>query len=63
MGLNTPSLQDQAANSSGALKSPVKVDEKIGRNEKIKLVSPSGKQIEVKFKKLQHYLNQGYTKV
>ncbi len=26
-------------------------------------VSPSGKQIEVKFKKLQHYLNQGYTKV
>lgn len=63
MGLNTPSLQEQAANSSGALKSPVKVDEKIGRNEKIKLVSPSGKQIEVKFKKLQHYLNQGYTKV
>jgi preprotein translocase subunit SecA len=63
MGLNTPSLQEQAASSSGALKSPVKADEKIGRNEKIKLVSPSGKQIEVKFKKLQHYLNQGYTKV
>jgi len=39
------------------------VDEKIGRNEKIKLVSPSGKEIEVKYKKIQQYLNQGYKQV
>ena len=63
MGLATPSLQEQATNSSAKAVEPVRVDEKIGRNEKIKLVSPSGKQIEVKFKKLQHYLNQGYSKV
>jgi len=63
MGLAAPSLQEQATNSSAKAVEPVRIDEKIGRNEKIKLVSPSGKQIEVKFKKLQHYLNQGYSKV
>ena len=63
MGLAAPSLQEQATNSSSKAVEPVRTDEKIGRNEKIKLVSPSGKQIEVKFKKLQHYLNQGYSKV
>ena len=63
MGFSGPSLQEQAAASSGMPKQPVNVDEKIGRNEKITLVSPSGKQIEVKYKKLQQYLNQGYSKV
>ena len=63
MGFSGPSLQEQAAASSGMPKQPVNVDEKIGRNEKIALVSPSGKQIEVKYKKLQQYLNQGYSKV
>jgi preprotein translocase subunit SecA len=61
MGFSGPSMQEQAAESSGAAKQPIKVDEKIGRNEKIKLVSPSGKKIEVKYKKIQQYLNQGYT--
>jgi preprotein translocase subunit SecA len=41
----------------------VHADEKIGRNEKVKMVSPSGKQVEVKYKKLQQYLNQGYAQV
>ena len=63
MGFSGPSLQEQAAASSGMPKQPVNVDEKIGRNEKIALVSPSGKQIDVKYKKLQQYLNQGYSKV
>ena len=44
MGFSGPSLQEQAAASSGMPKQPVNVDEKIGRNEKIALVSPSGKQ-------------------
>ena len=61
MGFSGPSLQEQAATQSGVPKQPVHVDEKIGRNTKIKLVSPSGKEIEVKYKKLQQYLNQGYT--
>ena len=63
MGFSGPSMQEQAAAQSGAPKQPVHVDEKIGRNAKIKLVSPSGKQVEVKYKKLQQYLSQGYTQV
>ena len=63
MGLNSPSLQDQASASSNIPQTPAVSDDKIGRNEKIRVLSPSGKEIEVKFKKLQHYINQGYTKV
>ena len=63
MGFSGPSMQEQAGSSSGAPKQPVNTDEKIGRNDKISLVSPSGNQVEVKYKKLQQYLNQGYTKV
>ena len=62
MGFSGPSMQEQASSSSGAPKQPVNTDEKIGRNDKIRLVSPSGNQVEVKYKKLQQYLNQGYTK-
>ena len=62
MGLIAPSFQDLANTNSDIQQTPITSDEKIGRNEKIKLVSPSGKQIEVKFKKLQHYINQGYTR-
>ena len=63
MGFSGPSLKEQAAASSGVPNQPINVDEKIGRNEKIKLVSPSGEQVNVKYKKLQQYLNQGYSKV
>ena len=31
------------------------------KNEKIDLISPSGKRETVKYKKLQDYLNRGYT--
>ncbi|GIR93625.1 protein translocase subunit SecA [bacterium] len=43
--------------------SPVVADKKIGRNEKIYVLSPSGDKIQIKYKKLQQYLNQGYTQV
>ena len=43
--------------------SPVVADKKIGRNEKIYVISPSGDKIQIKYKKLQQYLNQGYTQV
>ena len=62
MGFSGPSMQEQAAASSGMKNQPINVEEKIGRNEKIKLVSPSGKHVEVKYKKLQQYLSQGYSK-
>ena len=41
----------------------VNVEDKIGRNDKIKIVSPEGEQLEVKFKKLESYLLKGYTRV
>ena len=63
MGFSGPSMKEQAATSSGMKNQPINVEEKIGRNEKIKLVSPSGKHVEVKYKKLQQYLSQGYSKV
>lgn len=62
-GLGLTPTQQQASQPSGAPNVPVHSDEKIGRNEKIKVVSPSGKQIEIKYKKLQQYLNQGYSRV
>ena len=39
------------------------VEEKIGRNDKIKVLSPAGEEIEIKFKKLESYLLKGYTRV
>lgn len=63
MGLSAPPLQEQANNSSATPIEPVVAEEKIGRNEKITLMSPSGEKVEVKYKKLQHYLNKGFTKV
>ena len=55
--------QQQANRPQGATKTPITVDKKLGRNDKVKMVSPDGKEIEIKFKKLQQYLNQGYTQV
>lgn len=63
MGFSGPSMQEEAIASSSVAKQPINTDEKIGRNDKVNLVSPSGSKVEVKYKKLQQYLNQGYTKV
>ena len=35
-------------------------EKKIGRNEKIKMITPDGKTVEVKFKKIESYLSKGY---
>ena len=56
IGLNTPPLQEQAGISSSTSSEPVVVDEKIGRNQKVELISPSGEKVEVKYKTLQQYL-------
>jgi preprotein translocase subunit SecA len=58
-----PEQKEQTNRPQGATRAPIKVDQKLGRNDKIKVVSPSGEEIEIKFKKLQQYLNQGYTQV
>jgi len=50
----SPNRPQQAVNK------PVQVTKKIGRNERIEVVSPSGKKETIKYKKLQEYLNRGY---
>ncbi len=58
-----PERGEQPNRPQQAARTPVVSDEKIGRNDKIKMVSPEGKEIEVKYKKLQQYLNRGYSQV
>ena len=58
-----PERSEQPNRPQQAARIPVVSDEKIGRNDKIKMISPDGKEIEVKYKKLQQYLNQGYSQV
>jgi len=53
----------QKANKPQQVRTPIQVGEKHGRNEKITVQGPDGKQIEIKYKKLQNYLNRGYTQV
>jgi preprotein translocase subunit SecA len=37
-------------------------EHKIGRNDKISVISPAGEKEEIKFKKLESYLSKGYTR-
>ena len=55
--------QQQTQPSKKGVSKPIVADKKIGRNEKILVQAPNGKKIEIKYKKLQHYLNQGYTQL
>ena len=55
--------QSPTNQSQQAVRTPIKAEKKIGRNEKILIQSPDGKKIEIKYKKLQQYLNQGYTQL
>jgi preprotein translocase subunit SecA len=62
LGFTGPPEANQNQNKpQQATRKPITTDKKIGRNEKIELVSPSGKRETVKYKKLQDYLNRGYT--
>ena len=63
MGMTAQPQEAQQSNRpQQATKAPIHAEKKIGRNEKIKMISPSGDEIEIKFKKLQNYINKGYTK-
>ena len=55
--------QGQGSQGQKTVSKPIVADKKIGRNEKILVQAPNGEKIEIKFKKLQQYLNQGYTQV
>jgi preprotein translocase subunit SecA len=55
--------QQQNQPSQKGVSKPIVADKKIGRNEKIFVQSPSGEKVQIKYKKLQQYLKQGYTQV
>jgi len=58
-----PERSEQPNRPQQAARIPIHVDQKYGRNDKVKMVSPDGKTIEIKYKKLQQYLNQGYSQI
>ena len=62
MGLQGVS-QSESSNQPNHVRTPVQVDQKLGRNQKIMVEGPDGKKIEIKYKKLQNYLNKGFTQV
>jgi len=53
----------QQGNQPQQVRTPIKTQQKVGRNEKIIVRGPNGEEIEIKNKKLQSYLNKGYTQV
>jgi preprotein translocase subunit SecA len=63
VGSREGAAQGQAGGASSTQRTPIRVGRKIGRNEKVTVVSPSGEKIQIKYKKLQQYLNRGYTQV
>ena len=50
-------------NSPQQVRTPIKIENKVGRNEKILVRGPDGIEVQIKHKKLQSYLNRGYTQV
>ena len=55
--------QSQQGNQPQQVRTPIKTQQKVGRNEKIIVRGPNGEEIEIKNKKLQSYLNKGFTQV
>ena len=62
MGIQAAPQTERGQRPPQPVKTPIKVDQKIGRNEKIQVISPSGEKVFVKYKKLQQLLNKGYTR-
>ena len=62
MGIQSAPQSVGGQSPNKPVKTPIKADKKIGRNEKIAVVSPSGEQIFIKYKKLNQFLTKGYTK-
>ena len=50
-------------NSPQQVRTPIKIENKVGRNEKILVRGPDGIEVQIKHKKLQSYLNKGYSQV
>ena len=62
-GMGFQGGQTQRSNQPQQVRTPIKIEQKQGRNEKILVRGPDGVEIKIKFKKLQNYLNKGYSRV
>ena len=59
-----PSPVDEPSKKQDIVNVPkVNLEEKIGRNQKIKVRNSNGDEIEIKFKKLASYIEKGYQRV
>ena len=59
----TGSENQNKKNQPQQVRTPIQTEQKQGRNEKVTVRSPNGEEIEIKFKKLQNYINKGYSQV
>ena len=62
-GMGFRGAQPQRSNQPEQVRTPIKTEQKQGRNDKILVRSPDGSEIEIKFKKLQNYINKGYSRI
>ena len=62
-GMGFQGAQPQRSNQPEQVRTPIKTEQKHGRNDKILVRGPDGVEIEIKFKKLQNYINKGYSRV
>mgnify|MGYP000073626902 CR=1 FL=1 len=61
---SVPLPVDEPSKKQDIVNAPkVNSEEKIGRNQKIKVQNSKGNEIEIKFKKLASYLEKGYQRV
>ena len=58
-----PSVDEPSKNQDIVNIPKVNSEEKIGRNQKIKVRNSNGDEIEIKFKKLASYIEKGYQRV
>ena len=62
-GMGFQGAQPQRSNQPEQVRTAIKTEQKYGRNDKILVRGPDGVEIEIKFKKLQNYINKGYSRV
>ncbi len=62
-GMGFQGAQQESVKQQQRVRTPMQVQKKQGRNEKILVRSPDGKELQIKYKKLQSYINKGYTQV
>ena len=56
-------VSDQVQAKQNPLQKNIQLQhDKVAKNDKVELISPSGERVKVKFKKIDQYLMKGYTR-